>query len=585
MKIKVLKAVYYERVSTANESQESSLENQRKLCEKYLMQHPEVVLVEPIDSYCETVSGKSDVRKCFTAMLTRIAKGDVDLLLVKDLKRLARSTEISAQLRSLCKRYDFKLVLLETGAIYDPNEEGNRMLYGFESLLNEEVVYRQSAYGRIAHQQKMDEKRLNRQNVTYGYSWDYDKKDMIINEEEAEIVRYIFDMFVFENLGTSEIRRYLSKKGVSISVATVIHRIEETAYIGIFNMNKRTSILEVGAGAKSKRIKNSKTEWVKVERLDLAIVDKEVFQLAQNMLQYRRTTFNGHQQGRFIGKHLFAGKVFCGECGYSYSHYYTNRKKTESRYSDTRGIRSRVETSEGCANIEYSKVSEELLKEVVLAAINGFMSEHKLMFNELRQAIKKTIQNGSCNDSGKQKWKKEMKGLKEKADKIFDTIMISEGQLKVRLVNEYGKIQDQIEELERKIVTVADGVTWEEKCEHRIKEIEKHLVEIQQIEEINRYLIEVFVKKIVIYKNGEIIVYLKTDSFYKTYITNCGSNLLNQETLEKKAPDSRKNWIQSSKYGINWHANVSEMFNQCTTGRFRLLMQILFQICCHGWKL
>ena len=56
------KAVYYERVSTLNDEQTNSLENQRKLCEDFLKKHSEIILAEPIDSYTERVSGKSDLR-------------------------------------------------------------------------------------------------------------------------------------------------------------------------------------------------------------------------------------------------------------------------------------------------------------------------------------------------------------------------------------------------------------------------------------------------------------------------------------------------------------------------------------------
>ena len=154
------KAVYYERVSTLNDEQTNSLENQRKLCEDFLKKHSEIILAEPIDSYTERVSGKSDLREKYIEMMTRVSKGDIDYILVKDLKRLSRSTEVSAQLRNQCKKYGVKLILLSNNQIYDPNAEGNRMLYGFEALVNEEVVYRQSEYGRIAHKQKMDAKRL-----------------------------------------------------------------------------------------------------------------------------------------------------------------------------------------------------------------------------------------------------------------------------------------------------------------------------------------------------------------------------------------------------------------------------------------
>ena len=213
--------LYYERVSTFHDAQSESLENQRALCESYLRRHPEIRLAEPIDSYSERISGKSDERPRFQAMLKRLSRGDIDYLLVKDLKRLSRSSEVSAALRNLAKRFKFKIILLSTSQIYDPNADETRMMYGFEALVNEEVVFRQSEYGRIAHKQKCEAKRLNRNNVTFGYKWDADKKDIIVDEDAAEIVRTLFDKYVFQDAGIKDLRKYLSALGLHYSLSLI----------------------------------------------------------------------------------------------------------------------------------------------------------------------------------------------------------------------------------------------------------------------------------------------------------------------------------------------------------------------------
>lgn len=143
--------IYYERVSTDHAEQDESMDNQRRLVLAYLKRHPEIELAEPLDTYSERESAKSDERPKYSSMIKRLSKGDIDYLLVKDTKRLNRSTEVAAQLKNLARRYGFKLILLSTGQIYDINASENRMMYGFESLINEDLVYRQSEYGRIAH--------------------------------------------------------------------------------------------------------------------------------------------------------------------------------------------------------------------------------------------------------------------------------------------------------------------------------------------------------------------------------------------------------------------------------------------------
>ena len=112
MKQEIDKALYYERVSTTHEEQANSLENQRDMCEKYLKRHPEIQLAEPIDRYSEQISGKSDERPKYQEMMKRVERGDISYIMVKDLKRISRSSEVSAQLKNTAKKYGFKFILL-----------------------------------------------------------------------------------------------------------------------------------------------------------------------------------------------------------------------------------------------------------------------------------------------------------------------------------------------------------------------------------------------------------------------------------------------------------------------------------------
>jgi len=203
--IKKQVCLFYARVSTDHLEQDSSLEAQEKLMMSYMNRHAEKVVEA---TYIERVSGKSDNRPEFQKMINRIQQGGVDYILIKDFKRISRSTEVSDYLKKLSKHYGFKFILLSTGETYDPNTNEHRLMYGFEALLNEDMVHRQSEYGRVAHRQKCDAKRLNRNNITFGYTWDEQEKTIVIYEEQAELIREIFNMYVFKSLGVTEIRKY-----------------------------------------------------------------------------------------------------------------------------------------------------------------------------------------------------------------------------------------------------------------------------------------------------------------------------------------------------------------------------------------
>ena len=105
MRNKKFAALYYERVSTEHETQDNSLVNQRSLCNNFLKRNQDIQLAEPIDTYVERVSGKSDARPRYQALIKRLKQGDIDYLLIKDFKRLNRSSEVSAQMKNLSKKY------------------------------------------------------------------------------------------------------------------------------------------------------------------------------------------------------------------------------------------------------------------------------------------------------------------------------------------------------------------------------------------------------------------------------------------------------------------------------------------------
>ena len=511
------KAVYYERVSTGRDEQTESLENQRKLCENYLKRHPGIELAEPIDTYSERVSGKSDVRPKYSAMIQRIEEGDIDFLMVKDLKRLSRSTEVSSQLRNLVKQYQFRFILLATSQIYDPTMSETRLMFGFESLVNEEVVFRQSEYGRIAHRQKMEAKKLTKQNITFGYCWDDKKADIAIDEEKAAIIRKMFDLYVFRNYGTKQIRQFLEERNLAYSAVTVRKWLQETAYIGTFHMNKKGSELGVGTGQKTKRFFLPEEDWVSVERPDLAIVEKEVFDLAQRIRASRKKTYaedkNGVRQARFEGTHLFSGKVICGECGSPYTHCFTDRKKSVGAYRDSFNHK-RGNASLKCGNKLFSRVSEKDLKTIVTAAINQVIMTNKGCFSVLLSAIEKVLSEGDTMKDEIHELRRRITSIKRSKSKtkVAYTDAVDKGRTRLadELWNDYEKYVAQQEAAESELNELLETELNEQALKDRMAKIKAVIDELQVVRDIDRTTIQEFVDRIMVHGDGEMEILLKT---------------------------------------------------------------------------
>ena len=547
-------AVYYERVSTHHAEQEESMENQRKLCESYLRRHPEIKLAEPIDSYSERISGKSDERPKFQQMMKRLEQRDIKYVLIKDFKRLSRSQGVSIDIKDHSKEYGYKFILLSTGQVYDPNEEQNRMMYGFESLLNEEVVHRQSEYGRVAHRQKCENKILNRNNVTFGYKYDYDKKDIVVDEEQAEVVRDIFNLYVFRNYGINEIRRYLISRGYDYSAVTVRKWLMETAYIGVFHLNKKGSELWVGKGKKTKRYYNPVDEWVPVERPDLAIVDKPIFDLAQRIRERRKDHFDvtqkkhssslggepkSYKQDRFKGTHLFSAKLYCGECDKSYYFRYADRAKKVGIYKDSV---KKKDPAFACPNAKYERIYEDDLIDIAIMVINDAIDSNKENLDDLVAVIEDVLRADATHLNQIKSLVKKKDMLEKDAEKVFSKFIdagdLSDAMRKA-LDKRYNELLNDISELDQQIKSLEGQKLDEQSIHKQIESVKASVMKWSKItkDNINRDVIDAFIDRMTIYSDGKLEIVLKTDDIASS-----------SQTVVKMLPEQRRSRKSSSSF-------------------------------------
>lgn len=159
----------------------------------------------------------------------------------------------------------------------------------------------------------------------FGYKKDdNDKKKWIVDEDAAQVVRYIFQLCI-EGLGPTQIAKQLTsekvlnptaysnqKKGIELPLKpyqwcakTVSAILEKEEYTGC-TVNYKTVAKNYHS---KKRMKNSKENYLIFEDTQEAIVDKQVFDTVQEIRKHkRRPTSTGKLS-------LFSGKVFCADCG------------------------------------------------------------------------------------------------------------------------------------------------------------------------------------------------------------------------------------------------------------------------------
>lgn len=155
---------------------------------------------------------------------------------------------------------------------------------------------------------------------------------LAINEEQANIVRMIFNWYVNENIGTQTIANRLNDMGVKPpmierwTVDTIRKILENPHYIGKVKWNRRKAVLVVDNGEFRKTRPITKDgEYILCDGLHEAIISEELFNAAQAKRgRTHRTCANKEL------RNPLAGLLYC-ECGRSMSYRHSTRGSLQYR--------------------------------------------------------------------------------------------------------------------------------------------------------------------------------------------------------------------------------------------------------------
>lgn len=290
------------------------------------------------------------------------------------------------------------------------------------------------------------------------------------------------------------------------------------AYTGTFYINKKGSELELGNNRETKTYVIPKEEWVAVPRPDLAIIDKELFVLARRIREARQSVYATSEENskkeHFKGYHLFSSKVFCGECGSQFVFIYTDRNKSVGAYRDHFLWKSHAIAH--CENKKFHRVYEETLIQITKEAVNRLVDNRDDVFEHVVKVIRKAYaETGKKKDSGRKKGKEESKLKKYEAEKVsyFESWRTAPNdemrayfyekiqEIPLKIAKEEGQKQEEKKEEEADVIPI----------EELIGRVEKTLDSFRHVDNVTKDIVDAFVQKIIIYKDGRVDIILKTE--------------------------------------------------------------------------
>ena len=203
------KCVIYPRVSTEMQVEGFSLDGQKRS----LMRFADSEGMEVIGVYEEAgKSGKTiEGRPEFKRMLHDIKNGlDIEYVLVYKLSRFGRNAADILNSLEYIQSYGINLICIEEGI--DSSQTSGKLLISVLSAVSEierENIIEQTMNGR---REKARQGKWNGGFAPYGYALKDNK--LVIVEQEAEVIRIIYEKFASSDIGYGKVARYLNLQGI-----------------------------------------------------------------------------------------------------------------------------------------------------------------------------------------------------------------------------------------------------------------------------------------------------------------------------------------------------------------------------------
>ena len=317
----------YCRVSTDKTDQLNSLEAQKEFFSEYTKRTGDTLVRLYAD---EGISGtKIKNRKEFLRMMSDAEHGLFDMVVVKDISRFARNTvDLLQNVRKL-KALGIETQFLTANMTSMGNSEFVLTIFG--ALAQEESA---NTSKRVKFGKKMNAEKGRVPNIVYGYDKTIgDYFNLAINEEEAKVIRQIYQWYTEEGYGAAKIANMLNEKGLTTkrnckwSQNAICRILTNEIYTGKI-INGKQEVTDFLTG---QRADKDETEWMVVERPELRIIDDNIFEKAGETLHSRHASFNMKHE-RQSNKYLFSTLIKCKECGWSFRRTVRTYKNTYVRW-------------------------------------------------------------------------------------------------------------------------------------------------------------------------------------------------------------------------------------------------------------
>lgn len=361
-----IRVAIYVRVSTVYQIDKDSLPMMKQdltaYC-KYILNTEDYVIFEDAG-----YSGKNMDRPAYQKMMSQVRQGLFTHILVWKIDRISRNLLDFANMYAELKELGVTFV--------SKNEQFDTSTAIGEAMLKIILVF--AELERNMTSERVTATMINRANngiwnggrVPFGYAYDKESQTFSFDETEQKIVQLIFDTYEETGSIVHTSRKlndsgFLTRGGNVWSATAVWIILRNPWYKGVYRYNYYK--------IPGRKAVKDKKEWVIVENHHKPSIDPERFDKIQltltNNARYRRSPGRSNVQKNV---HIFAGLLWCGECGAAFTS--SPGKLHASGYRPSKY---------GCPNVRKTKTchakytSDVVVGEFIINYILNIINAHK----------------------------------------------------------------------------------------------------------------------------------------------------------------------------------------------------------------
>lgn len=494
IKVERIRVVAYCRVSTDGDEQLGSFESQKLYYEDKIRENPEWVNAGIFAD--EAITGtKTDKREGFLEMITRCQRGEIDLILTKSISRFARNTVDTLNYVRMLRSKNIA-VFFEKENIHTLDMNGELLLTILSSLAQQEVEPL-SKNVKMGLDMKMKRGELIGFNGCLGYDYHPEDKTITVNEEEAETVRFIFNMYL-QGYGTTTIAKRLMELGVKNKKGEVSWHTH--GIMGIIKNEKYKGDVLLGKTFTTdpitkRRLTNMGEEnQYYISNHHEAIVSKEDWEKAEairNKRSQNRVVETTGARERYTRQYAFSSMCECAYCG----HKLTRRTRHSSSVYEKPVWQCMNAIKNGITSCPNCKAIDENILEGAFLEAFGLLAEN---FDDVLDVVLNAVEE-SANDQDsirkKQQLDKDISSVESKKSRMTD--MLIDGTITKEVYDEkLLEFTRKLHTLNEKKLFLEDSIKNQKDVSRRMSELRETLENEEILDEFDRVVFESIIDRV-----------------------------------------------------------------------------------------